>query len=244
MKSVEGKVAIITGGASGIGRKMVDVFAEEGAIVIAADVNEKALEEVNELENVESVKLDISSDEEWKRVVEQIIEKHGKIDILLNNAGISSEKSIGETTIDDWNLMLKINGFGPFLGMKYVIPEMVKQGKGSVVNSSSYTAKVGMGLNAYTASKGAVRSISKAAATEYGHAGVRVNAIFPGVIETPMTQTLQSSQDVVKQLIAMTPLQRLGQPEDIAKAALFLASDDAAYITGAELTIDGGFTAR
>lgn len=244
MKKLEGKVAIITGGASGIGRKMVDVFREEGATVIAADVNEKALEEVSQLENVVGIKLDVSSEEDWKKAVEEVVEKHGKIDILVNNAGISSEKSIEETTLNDWNLMLKINGYGPFLGMRYVIPEMVKQGKGSVVNLSSYTAKVGMGLNTYTASKGAVRSISKAAATQYGHAGVRVNAVFPGVIETPMTQTLQSSQEVLKQLIAMTPLQRLGKPEDVAKAILFLASDDAAYITGAELTIDGGFTAR
>ena len=223
---------------------MVDVFREEGAIVIAADVNEAALADVEQLENVEGIKLDVSSEADWKQAVQQIVKRHGRIDILVNNAGISSEKGIDETTLDDWNLMFKINGYGPFLGMKYVIPEMKKQGKGSIVNLSSYTAMVGMGLNTYTASKGAVRSISKAAATQYGHAGVRVNAVFPGVIETPMTQGLQSSHETLKQLIAMTPLQRLGQPEDVAKAILFLASDDAAYITGAELTIDGGFTAR
>ncbi|MDQ0272304.1 NAD(P)-dependent dehydrogenase (short-subunit alcohol dehydrogenase family) [Cytobacillus purgationiresistens] len=121
---------------------------------------------------------------------------------------------------------------------------MEKQQKGSIVNISSYTAQVGMGLNAYTASKGAVRAISKAAAAQFGHSGIRVNALFPGIINTPMTKGLETSGQVLEQLLAMTPLQRLGEPEDIAKAALYLASDDASFVTGAELVIDGGFTAH
>src|SRR5699024_2724821 len=123
-------------------------------------------------------------------------------------------------------------------------PIMAEQGKGSIVNISSYTAQIGQGFNHYSASKGAVRAISKAAATQFGRQGVRVNALFPGIIETPMTQGLSTSKDLLNQLIQATPLQRLGQPEDIAKAALFLASDDSSYITGAEIVIDSGFSAQ
>src|SRR5699024_899257 len=140
--------------------------------------------------------------------------------------------------------MMKINGFGPFTGIKHIAPVMAEQGKGSIVNISSYTALIGQGFNHYTASKGAVRGFSKAAATEFGRQGVRVNAIFPGIIETPMTAALSDSKELLNQLIQATPLQRLGQPADIANAVLFLASDDASYITGAELVIDGGFTAQ
>ncbi len=162
----------------------------------------------------------------------------------ISQAGISTEKGINDTTLADWQLMLGINGFGPFLGMKHVVPHMAKEGKGAVVNISSFTAQIGMGLNSYSASKGAVRAISKAAATQYGRMGVRVNAVFPGIIETPMTQKLEESKELVNQMIKATPLQRLGQPADIANAVLYLASDEASYVTGAELVIDGGYSAQ
>ncbi|PHD78634.1 tungsten formylmethanofuran dehydrogenase [Bacillus sp. AFS043905] len=232
------KVAIITGGASGMGREMVDLFTKEGAQVIAADINEKAVAAVH------GTVLDVSSDESWKKVTDEVIAKFGQIDILVNNAGISTEKGINDTTLADWQLMLGINGFGPFLGMKHVVPHMAKEGKGAVVNISSFTAQIGMGLNSYSASKGAVRAISKAAATQYGRMGVRVNAVFPGIIETPMTQKLEESKELVNQMIKATPLQRLGQPADIANAVLYLASDEASYVTGAELVIDGGYSAQ
>ena len=244
MGKLTGKVAIVTGGASGIGEGIVDLFQEEGAIVICADINEEALQRASEKENVHGMKLDVSSDENWKTLAAEVKEKFGRIDVLVNNAGISSEKLYSDIDENDWNLMMKINGYGPFAGMKHVAPIMAEQKGGSIVNISSYTAIIGQGFNHYTASKGAVRALSKSAATMFGNQGVRVNALFPGIIETPMTQNLSDSQALLKQLIQATPLQRLGQPEDIAKAVLFLASDDSSYMTGAELVIDGGFSAQ
>ncbi|HSH25405.1 MAG TPA: SDR family oxidoreductase [Massilibacterium sp.] len=238
---LQDKVAIITGGASGIGKCMVERFSEEGAIVIAADIQEGTFDG---LQNVHFMKLDVSSDQNWQEVTKEVKERFGKIDILINNAGISSEKTAEQITLDDWQKMMTINSFGPFLGMKHVVPYMKEQKKGAIVNISSYTAQIGMGFNAYSASKGAVRAISKAAATAYGRDGIRVNTLFPGVIETPMTEKLQSSKEIVKGLIAATPLKRLGQPEDIANAAVYLSSDEASYVTGAELVIDGGFSAQ
>ncbi|GEN30967.1 NAD(P)-dependent dehydrogenase (short-subunit alcohol dehydrogenase family) [Cerasibacillus quisquiliarum] len=244
MGKLDGKVAIITGGASGIGEGMVELFSEEGATVIAADINEDALSKVSEKENVYGMKLDVSSDENWKKFAREVKEKFGSIDILVNNAGVSSEKPYTEIDKEDWDFMMSINGFGPFAGMKHVAPIMAEQGKGSIVNISSYTAQIGQGFNHYSASKGAVRAISKAAATQFGRQGVRVNALFPGIIETPMTKSLNTSKELLERLIQATPLQRLGQPKDIANAALFLASDDSSYITGAEIIIDGGFSAQ
>ncbi|AKG03554.1 tungsten formylmethanofuran dehydrogenase [Salimicrobium jeotgali] len=244
MGKLEGKVAIITGGASGMGKEMVDLFKNEGAFVIAADVNEEGLKAVEQEANVEGVKLDVSSDEDWKHAVENIKERHGKIDILVNNAGITTEKSADDTTVEDWELMMRINSYGPFAGIKHVAPYMAENGKGSIVNISSFTAQIGLGFNSYSASKGAVRAVSKSASTTYGKQGVRVNAVFPGVIETPMTKNLKESGGMLEQLEKATPLGRLGKSEDIAKAVLFLASDDADYITGAELVIDGGFSAQ
>lgn len=244
MGRLDNKVAIITGGASGIGAGMVDLFSQEGAIVIAADINEEALEQASKKENVYGMKLNVASDDDWQALAKEVNDRFGKIDILVNNAGISSEKPYQDINIDDWQKMLSINGYGPFAGMKHVAPYMAAQKKGSIVNISSYTAQIGQGFNHYSASKGAVRAISKAAATTFGRDGVRVNTLFPGIIETPMTQTLSTSQDLLGRLIQATPLQRLGKPEDIANAALFLASDESSYITGSELIIDGGFSAQ
>ncbi|MFC5602663.1 SDR family NAD(P)-dependent oxidoreductase [Sporosarcina koreensis] len=244
MGKLEGKVAIVTGGASGIGEGMVDLFQAEGAIVIAADINEVAIQRASEKKNVYGLKLNVASDEEWAAFAKEVKEKFGRIDILVNNAGISSEKPYSEIGMDDWQKMMAINSFGPFAGMKHVAPIMAEQRSGSIVNISSYTAQIGQGFNHYSASKGAVRAISKAAATTFGRQGVRVNALFPGIIETPMTQNLSASKELLDQLVRATPLQRLGKPADIANAALFLASDDSSYITGAEIVIDGGFSAQ
>lgn len=244
MGRLDNKVVIITGGASGIGERMVDLFSQEGAVVIAADINEEALEKASQKENVHGMKLNVASDDDWKVLAEEVNDRFGKIDILVNNAGISSEKPYQEINIDDWQKMLSINGFGPFAGIKHIAPYMAAQNKGSIINISSYTAQIGQGFNHYSASKGAVRAISKAAATTFGRQGVRVNTLFPGIIETPMTQSLSTSKELLDRLIQATPLKRLGKPEDIANAALFLASDESAYITGSELVIDGGFSAQ
>ena len=244
MGRVDNKVAIITGGASGIGEGMVELFSQEGATVIAADINETALKKVSEKENVVGMKLNVASDEDWKSFAKEVNDRFGKIDILVNNAGISSEKPYEEIDLDDWQKMLSINGFGPFAGIKHVAPYMAAQNKGSIINISSYTAQIGQGFNHYSASKGAVRALSKAAATTFGRQGVRVNTLFPGIIETPMTEALSTSKELLGRLMQATPLQRLGKPEDIANAALFLASDESSYITGSELVIDGGFSAQ
>src|SRR5699024_4131568 len=244
MGRINEKVAIITGGASGIGAGIVDLFVAEGATVIAADINEEALNKASEKANVYGMYLDVASDDSWANLVKEVEEKFGKIDILVNNDGIASEKPFDQITKEDWDLMLSINGYGAFAGMKHVAPHMIIKSKGSIVNISSYTAQIGQGFNAYTASKSAVRAMSKAAATEFGRHGVRVNTLFPGIIETPMTDALQDSKELLNQLIQMTPLQRLGLPKDIAEAVLFLASDESSYMAGAELVIDGGFSAQ
>jgi NAD(P)-dependent dehydrogenase (short-subunit alcohol dehydrogenase family) len=244
MRRLEGKVAIITGGASGIGLGMVELFQQEGATVIAADINEEAIAKVSEKENVFGMKLNVASDQDWEVFAKEVVNQFGRIDILVNNAGISSEKPYQEINSDDWQKMMAINSFGPFAGIKHVTPYMIEQKKGSIINISSYTAQIGQGFNHYSASKGAVRAISRAAATTFGRQGIRVNALFPGIIETPMTQALSASKELLGQLVQATPLQRLGKPEDIANAALFLASDESSYITGSELVIDGGFSAQ
>src|SRR5699024_7957310 len=141
-------------------------------------------------ENVIGMKLDVSSDEDWSALAEEIKDRFGKIDILVNNAGISSEKGFKDITVDDWELMMKINGFGPFAGIKHIAPYMAENNQGSIINISSYTAQIGQGFNHYSASKGAVRALSRAAAVQFGKSGVRVNTLFPGIIETPMTQSL------------------------------------------------------
>lgn len=244
MGRLDNEIAIVTGGASGIGEQIVDLFSQEGATVIAADINKAALEKANNKDNVVGMKLNVASDEEWAQVAKEIKERYGIIDILVNNAGISSEKAFKDIDLEDWQKMLAINGFGPFAGIKHIAPYMSEQKQGSIVNISSYTAQIGQGFNHYSASKGAVRALSRAAATQFGRSGVRVNALFPGIIDTPMTQGLSESRELLNQLIQATPLQRLGKPDDIAKAALFLASDDSSYITGAEIVIDGGFSAQ
>ncbi|WP_223555024.1 MULTISPECIES: SDR family NAD(P)-dependent oxidoreductase [Lysinibacillus] len=244
MGRLSNKIAIITGGASGMGAAMAKVFAKEGATVIAADINEENLAKISELENVEGMKLDVSSDDNWAVVTKAVADKYGRIDILINNAGISSEKDPDQISLADWTIMHNINAFGPFLGIKHTSKYMKEAGKGSIVNTSSYTAIIGAGLNAYTASKGSLRAIARAAATELGAYNIRVNTVFPGVIETPMTAKLSEAKETMNRLVRATPMGRLGQPEEVANAILFLASDEASYITGAELVIDGGYSAR
>lgn len=244
MGRLDNKVAIVTGGASGIGKAIVERFAKEGAQVIALDINEDNLSIFANKDNITAKKLDVSSDEGWEKLTFEILDQYSKIDILINNAGITSQKRFKDIGEDDWQKMMAVNSFGAFAGIKHIAPHMAERNSGSIVNISSYTAIIGQGFNHYTASKGAVRSISKAAATEFGYSGVRVNALFPGVIETPMTDNLKEFEEQLKGLIQATPLQRLGKPKDIADAALFLASDEASYITGAELVIDGGFSAH
>src|SRR5690625_652949 len=240
MARLTDKIAIITGGASGIGEKIVERFLEEEATVIVADIN---LDSIEETDKLISKQLDVTSEEGWDELTKFVKEKFGRIDILVNNAGVSTEATIDRFDYADWERCNKINGFGTMLGLKYTLPYMIEAKRGSIVNLSSVTALVGMGLNSYTASKGAVRALTKAAAAENGRHGIRINSVYPGVIATPMVAALEESQETLAQINAMTPLGRLGQPEEVANAILFLASDEASYITGAELSIDGGYSA-
>jgi NAD(P)-dependent dehydrogenase (short-subunit alcohol dehydrogenase family) len=251
---LEGKVAIVTGGASGIGAATCRMFAREGARgVVIADVNEtagKALE--GELAqaggNVMLRHLDVTQAAQWAGTIEAVLAKYGRLDVLVNNAGRGgpiSRPIVEETTEEAWDLMLATNAKGVFLGTKHAIPAMRRAGGGSVINVVSVYALVGSSLGtAYSASKGAARAFTRTAAVQYAAEGIRVNSVFPGFVETPMTRDLHAQPGVREERTALTPLGRLATPEDIAWGILFLASDESSYMTGSELVIDGGVTAR
>lgn len=248
MGRLDGKVAIITGAANGQGATEAALFAKEGAKVVATDLEIEALQEVVDqirANNGESIAIqhNVASEEEWKSVVAKVIEAFGKIDVLVNNAGVSEPRTLLDISMDQWQKVMDIDLTGCVLGMKYTIPEMQKAGGGSVINISSIGGLVGMaGTSPYTAAKGALRSLSKAAAVEYAKQNVRVNSVHPGIVVTPMIEEYFDEQ--VKQYYeSLTQLPRLGKPEDIAYGVLYLASDESSFMTGSEMVIDGGWTA-
>jgi len=248
MGRLDGKVAIITGAASGQGALEVKMFAGEGAKVVATDVQEDLLKDVvdevkKEGGDVLAIKLDVTSEAEWKDVVNKTVETYGKLDILVNNAGIFIGGNAEETTLDKWDKVMHVNATGTFLGIKYAIPEMRKAGGGSIVNISSISGILGFGAAAYNASKGAIRTLTKNVAADYAKDNIRVNSIHPGVVVTPMSEPLLDVPETRKSLEDMTPLPRLGEPKDIAYGALYLASDETSFMTGSELIIDGGVVA-
>lgn len=234
------KVALITGGARGIGRATVELFAKEGAKVHACDLS---FDEDFAAPSIVQHRLDVTDLGNWTEVVEAIIKQEGRIDILFNNAGtVLSYAGIAEISVEDWNKVIAINQTGPFYGMKAVIPHMKAAGGGSIINTSSIWGIAGAaGVSAYTASKAAVRHMSKNAALTYVADGIRVNSIHPGIIHTPMIEAQDPA--ITDMIVGITPMKRLGRPEEIAYGALFLASDESSYMTGAELVIDGGYTA-
>ena len=248
------KVALITGAASGQGAYELKLFLHEGAKVVATDVNTKLLNKhVDELKEqyddaVLPLKLDVTQEDQWIEVVNEAVDKMGKIDILVNNAGIGvTDKTSGleNTTVADWQHFMQTNAMAHFLGMKYVTPIMKKNGGGSIVNISSLAAMQGIaGASPYTASKGASRALTKGAARDLGKYNIRVNAVLPGWIVTPMMQQFSLSKPLLDSLIAGIPLGHLGDPEDVAYPVLFLASDEAKYVNGAEIVVDGGQSVR
>lgn len=246
MGRLTGKVAIITA-ANGMGASEAKLFAQEGAKVVATDINDNVLDEViNEIKenggDAIGLKHNVTSEDEWKQVIQEAVTHYGKIDVLVNNAGVSSPKTIAQMEMDEWNKVMDINLNDCVIGMKYVIPEMQKAGGGSLINISSIGGIVGMaGTSPYTAAKGALRSLSKSAAVEYGKDKIRVNSVHPGIIETPMTA--DSFADATPYYQTFTQLPYFGNPEDVAYGVLFLASDESRFMTGAELVIDGGWTA-
>ncbi|RUS43957.1 SDR family NAD(P)-dependent oxidoreductase [Cohnella sp. AR92] len=244
---LQGKVAIITGAANGMGAAEAKIFAQEGAKVVATDLNEAKLNElVEEIKasggEAIAVKQNVTSEEEWKALVRKTVELYGKVDVLVNNAGIASVKTMDNMEMSEWNAVMDVNLNGCVLGMKYCIPEMKKAGGGSVINISSIGGIVGMaGSSPYTAAKGALRALSKSAAVEYGKDKIRVNSVHPGIIVTPMTAP--SMETAMPYYQAHTQLPYMGDPEDVAYGVVFLASDESKFMTGAELVIDGGWTA-
>ncbi|MBU5213347.1 glucose 1-dehydrogenase [Heyndrickxia oleronia] len=249
---LENKVAIITGGGTGIGRETALLFAKEGAKVVVTDINQDSGNQtVKDLQANGNEALfihhDVSNEDDWKKVAKETIDQFGKVDILFNNAGIYKIKPLAEIELDEWNRLMSINVTGVFLGMKHIMPLMAEQKKGSVINASSIAGLMGSpGHVLYGASKGAVRIMTKDAAMEYAHVGVRVNSIHPGYIDTGMADyasevTGSSKDELGKNLF---PLGHLGSVKDVANTVLFLASDESAFSTGAEFVIDGGATAK
>jgi NAD(P)-dependent dehydrogenase (short-subunit alcohol dehydrogenase family) len=248
---LQGKAAIVTGGATGIGKAAVREFLEQGANVVFTDINEengrKTSDELKKIsDNVVFIKHDVQQEEDWAYVINETKNKFGSVDILFNNAGILSVKPLEDYSVEEWNRLMNINVTGVFLGMKHVIPAMRLQKGGSIINASSIAGLKGAPNHAlYGASKGAVRMMTKNVAMEVAHEQIRVNSIHPGVIQTSMGNDLASGNNITtEQLASLIPLKRLGTPEDIANLVVFLASDESTFITGAEMVIDGGSSAR
>ena len=246
---LEGKVALISGGARGMGAAEARIFAAEGASVVIGDILEEEGNRV-EAEIAESggeavfVTLDVTSEEDWQTAVDTAVERFGKLDILVNNAGIWDRGKVEEQSSESWDRVMNVNSKGVFLGTKAAIPAMRETGGGSIVNISSVAGLVGSaGSTAYNASKGAVRLLTKGTAIQYAAEGIRCNSVHPGPIETQMLAEVYPDDDMREERLTAIPLGRLGQMEDVANGVLFLASDEASYMTGSELVIDGGYTA-
>ncbi|MBM7112624.1 SDR family NAD(P)-dependent oxidoreductase [Archangium primigenium] len=260
MDRLKDKVALVTGAASGIGRATALLFAREGARVILTDIAGSGEQVVQELRAAGGHGLfllhDVTDEVAWNKVMSRIYESHGRLDILVNNAGTATSRAVTDLSLGEWREQLAVNLDSVFLGTKYAVRTM-RLGKrgGSIVNVSSVSGLVGSpGTCAYSASKGGVRTLSKAVAMECAQDGIRVNCVLPGGVRTPIWQTADwwkgfvdkvgSEDEAWKQLEASAPMGRMGEPEDIAEAILYLASDASRYVTGSELVVDGGYTAR
>ena len=247
---LQGKVALITGAARGQGAAEARLFAQEGAKVVLADVTDQegiavATEIAEEGADAIYVHLDVTNEADWEAAIIETVSKFGKLDILVNNAGIWRRGHVTETSSEQWDSILDVNSKGVFLGTKAAIPEMRKAGGGSIVNISSTAGLVGSRTSAaYSASKGAVRIFSKSTAIQYASEGIRANSIHPGPIDTDMGDQVWPDATSREASISRTALARIGTAKDIAYGALYLASDEASFVTGSELVIDGGVTAQ
>jgi len=248
-----GRIAIITGGGSGIGHAACKLFAQEGATVIVADRNLAAAEDVaSEIVaaggKAEPLAVDVAKEAEVKAMVDKVVVAHGRIDIFVNNAGYGIAGTVVSTSEADWDALMAVNVKGVFLGCKHVIPVMAKQGGGAIVSTASAAANIGIhDRAAYVASKGAVAALTRAMAIDHVADGIRINAVAPGTIESPYFTKILSGPDgaeLRRGLEERQAMERLGQPVEIAQAMLWLASDDASFCTGSVMVVDGGWTAR
>jgi NAD(P)-dependent dehydrogenase (short-subunit alcohol dehydrogenase family) len=248
---LQGKVALITGAAHGMGEAEAKMFAKEGAQVVVADMDEAAGQQVaSGIAEVGGdslfVRLDVTREEDWQKAVETTVTRFGKLDILVNNAGISGSSGGDPLSSEAWDKVMDVNAKGVFLGLKYAIPAMQKLGSGSIVNISSISGFVGQDYvhMAYNASKGAVRIMTKSAAVQYAKDGIRVNSVHPGVMPPMQTSRVTANAEQRQRMLAQVPMGREGRREEVGYAVLFLASDEASYITGTEVVVDGGYLAQ
>ena len=251
MGRLEGKAALISGGAQGQGESEVRLFAKEGARIVFGDIldakGKKVEAEINEAGGVAKyVHLDVTDEKDWNSAAKLLSKLYGKLDILVNNAGIAmAGKNLEEVTREEWDRIQEVNSKGVFLGVKAALPYMKASGGGSIVNISSMAGIVGVpGISAYTASKGAVRLLTKSIAIEYGPHNIRCNSVHPGYIETEMISGLLANSEAMTNRLAITPLGIFATAHDVALSVLYLASDESRYVTGSELVIDGGITAQ
>jgi 3alpha(or 20beta)-hydroxysteroid dehydrogenase len=241
---LDGKTALITGAARGQGAAAARRFVAEGARVVLTDVLDDQGKELAAELGAEYCHLDVSSEEDWASAIAFTVETFGDITVLVNNAGVLHFSALTETTLADYQRVIGINQVGTFLGMRAVVESMTRAGGGSIVNVSSIEGLGGMPyLVAYTASKFAIRGMTKVAAMELGQHGIRVNSVHPGAIDTPMVGEALGRPVDISPIGKKVALRRVGQPDDVAGVVLFLASDDSAYCTGAEFVVDGGATA-
>jgi NAD(P)-dependent dehydrogenase (short-subunit alcohol dehydrogenase family) len=245
-----GKVAVVTGGASGMGQSEAVIFAREGARVVVADLLEREGQQtVDTIKGAGGqsrfVKLDVTSEAEWRAAVEATVGAFGTIDVLVNNAGISGTADPDMLSTSAWDNLMNVNARGVFLGMKSVVPVMQKAGRGSIVNISSISGFVGQtGVHmGYNASKGAVRIMTKTAAVQFAKDGIRVNSVHPGFLPPMRTSKTSADPEWRARMLKAVPMKREGRVEEVAHAVLFLASDEASYITGTEIVVDGGYLA-